>query len=145
MQLLDLTPGHEAVIPAYESHGAYALPLGEGRGEGHIHCIRIEPGGIIGPHEAGFGQLFLGGGGQWLGQRRRWSASATGRRAGGVYRPRRGSCQGQRHRLDGHYGATDGLGGGTDRARRLTRKCSRQAGPSRAPPGRRSPMAISGT
>jgi quercetin dioxygenase-like cupin family protein len=59
MQLLDLTPGHEAVIPAYESHGAYALPLGEGRGEGHIHCIRIEPGGIIGPHEAGFGQLFL--------------------------------------------------------------------------------------
>ena len=23
MQLLDFTPGHEAVIPAYESHGAY--------------------------------------------------------------------------------------------------------------------------
>ena len=59
MQLLDFTPGHEVPISAYESHGAYALPLGEGRGEGHVYCVRIEPGGAIGPHEAGFGQLFL--------------------------------------------------------------------------------------
>jgi quercetin dioxygenase-like cupin family protein len=59
MHLLDFTPGREALISVYESHGAYALPLGEGRGEGHIYCIRIEPGGVIGPHEAAFGQLFL--------------------------------------------------------------------------------------
>jgi quercetin dioxygenase-like cupin family protein len=59
MQLLDFTPGHEAPISVYESERAYALPLGEGRGEGHVYCIRIEPGGFIGPHEAGFGQLFL--------------------------------------------------------------------------------------
>ena len=37
----------------------YALPLGEGRGEAHVYCVRIEPGGAIGPHEAGYGQLFL--------------------------------------------------------------------------------------
>jgi quercetin dioxygenase-like cupin family protein len=59
MQLFDFTPRHDGLISAYGSHGAYALPLGEGRGEGHIYCIRIEPGGVIGPHEAGFGQLFL--------------------------------------------------------------------------------------
>ena len=59
MHLLDFTPGHEALITAYDSRGAYALPLGEGRGEGHVYCIRIEPGGAIGPHEASFGQLFL--------------------------------------------------------------------------------------
>ena len=59
MQLLDLSPGAETPISDYESHGAYALQLGEGRGEGHIYCIRIEPGGAIGPHEAAFGQLFL--------------------------------------------------------------------------------------
>lgn len=59
MHLLDFAPGHDTLISVYESHGAYALALGEGRGEGHIYCIRIEPGGAIGPHEASFGQLFL--------------------------------------------------------------------------------------
>src|SRR5262245_14810190 len=59
MQLLDFTPGHEVPISAYGSHGAHALSLGEGRGEGHVYCIRIDPGGAIGPHEAAFGQLFL--------------------------------------------------------------------------------------
>jgi quercetin dioxygenase-like cupin family protein len=59
MRLLDFTPGHETPITVYESRGAYALPLGEGRGEGHVYCIRIEAGGAIGPHEATFGQLFL--------------------------------------------------------------------------------------
>ena len=59
MLLLDFTPGREGLIADYESHGAYARPLAQGRGEGHVYCIRIEPGGSIGPHEAGFGQLFL--------------------------------------------------------------------------------------
>lgn len=59
MHLLDFTPGHEAPISVYESHGAYALALGEGRGEGYVYCIRIEAGGAIGPHEAAYGQLFL--------------------------------------------------------------------------------------
>jgi quercetin dioxygenase-like cupin family protein len=59
MHLLDFSPGRGTPISVYESHGATALPLGEGRGEGHVYCIRIDPGGVIGPHEAGFGQLFL--------------------------------------------------------------------------------------
>ena len=59
MQLIDFTAGHDTPISVYDSHGAYALPLGEGRGESHAYCIRIDPGGAIGPHEAGFGQLFL--------------------------------------------------------------------------------------
>lgn len=59
MQLLDFTGGHDTLISTYESQGAYALPLGDGRGEGHVYRIRIEPGGAIGLHEAAFGQLFL--------------------------------------------------------------------------------------
>jgi quercetin dioxygenase-like cupin family protein len=59
MKLFDFSPGQDAMISDYGSHGAYALQLGEGRGEGHIYCIRIEPGGVVGPHEAGYGQLFL--------------------------------------------------------------------------------------
>lgn len=59
MHLLDFAPGRETLISVYESHGASALPLGEGRGEGRVYCIRIDPGGAIGPHEAAFGQLFL--------------------------------------------------------------------------------------
>jgi quercetin dioxygenase-like cupin family protein len=59
MHLLDFAPGQEALVTEYDSRGAYALPLGDGRGEGHVYCIRIEPGGAIGRHEATFGQLFL--------------------------------------------------------------------------------------
>jgi quercetin dioxygenase-like cupin family protein len=59
MHLLDFTPGHGAPISVFDSHGSVAQPLGEGRGEGHVYCVRIEPGGEIGSHEAGFGQLFL--------------------------------------------------------------------------------------
>ena len=55
MKLFGFSPGQDAMISDYGSHGAYALQLGEGRGEGHIYCIRIEPGGTIGPHEAGYG------------------------------------------------------------------------------------------
>jgi quercetin dioxygenase-like cupin family protein len=59
MHLLDFTPGHGTPITVYDSHGAFAIPLGEGRGEGHVYCVRIEAGGSIGAHEAGFSQLFL--------------------------------------------------------------------------------------
>ena len=59
MHLLDFTPGRGTPITVYDSHGAFALPLGEGQGEGHVYCVRIEPGGAIGAHEAASGQLFL--------------------------------------------------------------------------------------
>jgi len=67
MHLLDFTPGHGTPITVYDSHGAFAVPLGEGRGEGHVYCVRIEAGGSIGAHEAGFSQLFLVvGGSGWV-------------------------------------------------------------------------------
>lgn len=59
MHVLSFTSTHDAPISDYESHGAYALPLANGQGEGHVYSIRIEAGGAIGPHQAGFGQLFL--------------------------------------------------------------------------------------
>lgn len=38
---------------------ASSLELAEGEGEAHAYVIYLQPGGEIGPHEAGFGQLFL--------------------------------------------------------------------------------------
>jgi quercetin dioxygenase-like cupin family protein len=58
MQLVEFAAGHEP-ITLYQSQGAFALPLADGRGEGHVYCVRFAPGGAIGPHEATFGQLFL--------------------------------------------------------------------------------------
>ena len=58
MQVIEFGAGHEP-ISLYQSHGASALPLADGRGDGHVYCIRFAPGGAIGPHEANFGQLFL--------------------------------------------------------------------------------------
>src|SRR5215831_6869474 len=36
-----------------------ALEVAEGSGEAHAYVLYFEPGGEIGPHEAGFGQLFF--------------------------------------------------------------------------------------
>ena len=33
--------------------------IADGTGEAHVYCIVFGAGGRIGPHEAGFGQLFL--------------------------------------------------------------------------------------
>jgi quercetin dioxygenase-like cupin family protein len=35
------------------------VPIADGVGEAHVYWIAFEPGGVIGPHEAGFGQLFV--------------------------------------------------------------------------------------
>jgi hypothetical protein len=59
MQLLSFGPKDGTPITTYHSHRALAVPLGSGRGEGHIYCIYLGPGGEIGPHESGFAQLFL--------------------------------------------------------------------------------------
>lgn len=48
--------------------------MADGRGEAHVYRLRFDPGGAIGPHTAGFGQLFLvieGSG---------WAAGADGNR-----------------------------------------------------------------
>ena len=59
MHLLSFGPEQGTPISAYHSQRASAVPLGSGQGEGQVYCIYLGPGGEIGPHEAGFAQLFL--------------------------------------------------------------------------------------
>ena len=51
----------------YDVKLASSIKLAEGEGEAHAYVIYFEPGGIIGPHEAGFGQiLFTVAGSGWV-------------------------------------------------------------------------------
>lgn len=43
----------------YEVTRASSIKLAEGAGEAHAYVIYFEPGGAIGPHAAGFGQILL--------------------------------------------------------------------------------------
>ena len=43
----------------YEVNLTSSIKLAEGEGEVHAYVLYFEPGGVIGPHEAGFGQLFF--------------------------------------------------------------------------------------
>jgi quercetin dioxygenase-like cupin family protein len=56
---LDLRRVATAPIRNYDSVRAASARLADGAGEAHVHLVRFEPGGAIGRHEAGFGQLFL--------------------------------------------------------------------------------------
>lgn len=46
-------------LERFASTGASSVELAHGRGEAHAYAIHFEPGGSIGPHPAGFDQLFL--------------------------------------------------------------------------------------
>jgi quercetin dioxygenase-like cupin family protein len=61
MKILPLNPATtEPIGPRpYEVTLARSAELAAGEGEAHAYVVRFEPGGIIGPHEAGFGQLFV--------------------------------------------------------------------------------------
>lgn len=48
-----------APVVEFDSRDALAAELANGSGEAHIHVVEIGAGGEIGPHVAGFGQLFL--------------------------------------------------------------------------------------
>ena len=51
----------------YDVKLASSVKLAEGGGEAHAYVIYFEPGGVIGPHEAGFGQiLFAVAGSGWV-------------------------------------------------------------------------------
>jgi quercetin dioxygenase-like cupin family protein len=43
----------------YEVKHASSIKLAEGDGEAHAYVLYFEPGGEIGPHEAGLGQLLV--------------------------------------------------------------------------------------
>lgn len=48
-----------APVVDFQSRDSHAAELATGSGEAHIHVVHIAAGGEIGPHVAGFGQLFL--------------------------------------------------------------------------------------
>jgi quercetin dioxygenase-like cupin family protein len=54
-------------ITEYESKLAAAAAVADGAGEAHVYVVYFEPGGEIGPHAAGFGQLFFAAAGSgWV-------------------------------------------------------------------------------
>ncbi len=59
MEVLETGRDAAARIERFESHGAWSTPLGAGTGESHVYAIHFDAPGEIGPHEAGFDQLFL--------------------------------------------------------------------------------------
>jgi quercetin dioxygenase-like cupin family protein len=61
MTLRILEFGRDRAVPieVYASRAAASVPLGSGRGEARVYALHFEPGGSIGRHRAGFGQLFV--------------------------------------------------------------------------------------
>jgi len=76
MEILPLDAGLAEPIGArpYEVRHAASLEVAHGEGEAHAYVIQFEPGGEIGPHEAGFAQIFLAVEGSG------WAAGADGAR-----------------------------------------------------------------
>ena len=67
MELLRLEAAMAAPITEYESKFARSVELAAGEGEAHAYAIFFEPGGEIGPLEAGFGQIFFAASGNgWV-------------------------------------------------------------------------------
>jgi quercetin dioxygenase-like cupin family protein len=59
MHVIDFNPERSTPITEYDSRGASTQPLASGAGEAHVYAVHVAAGGEIGPHPAGFGQLFL--------------------------------------------------------------------------------------
>jgi quercetin dioxygenase-like cupin family protein len=59
MMTLSFSERQAEPIDLFESVRASCVRLGDGQGEAHVYCVRFDPGGMIGAHPAGFGQLFL--------------------------------------------------------------------------------------
>jgi quercetin dioxygenase-like cupin family protein len=76
MEILRLQAGmSEPIGPRpYSVSLISSIDVAEGAGEAHAYVLYFEPGGEIGPHEAGYGQLFYAASGNG------WVAGADGRR-----------------------------------------------------------------
>ena len=76
MRVIQFSREQSRPIELFDSASASSVHLGDGSGEAHVYCLYFGPGGEIGEHRAGFGQLLLvidGAG---------WAAGAGGRRVG---------------------------------------------------------------
>jgi quercetin dioxygenase-like cupin family protein len=74
MKIIDFSQQYARPIEAFGSVAAYSVHIADGSGEAHAYSVYFEPGGMIGEHEAGFGQLFLVVGGKG------WAAGGDGHR-----------------------------------------------------------------
>lgn len=72
MIILDFATRELRSILEFQSAGAASAELAAGAGDAHVHLVEIAAGGEIGPHVAGFGQLFVCIAGEG------WAASADG-------------------------------------------------------------------
>ena len=59
IRLVDFTAQSARTIEQFASTGASSVTLAHGNGESHAYAVHFAPGGTIGPHPAGFDQLFL--------------------------------------------------------------------------------------
>ena len=59
MHVIDFTPERASPITEFGSRLASAQLLGSGDGAARVYAVHVAAGGEIGPHPAGFGQLFL--------------------------------------------------------------------------------------
>lgn len=75
MRVIDFSKREAQPIELFNSIGASSVRLGDGKGEAHVYCIFLTPGGEIGRHRAGFGQLFL------VVEGSAWAEGEDGRRA----------------------------------------------------------------
>jgi quercetin dioxygenase-like cupin family protein len=59
IRLIDFSAETARPIELFSSSSASSTELAHGSGESHAYAIHFAPGGLIGPHPAGFDQLFL--------------------------------------------------------------------------------------
>ena len=59
MRLLPTASAPWEHIDRYSSRRATTTRLADGSGEAHAHMVRIDAGGLIDRHDAGFGQLWI--------------------------------------------------------------------------------------
>ena len=74
MRIIEFSPDCATPIELFNSISASSVCLGDGAGEAHVYCLYFGPNSQIGPHQAGFGQLFLVVAGTG------WAAGADGQR-----------------------------------------------------------------
>jgi len=59
IRLIDLSSTRAKAITQFDSRGATSIELAHGHGASHAYLVQLAPGGAIGPHPAGFDQVFM--------------------------------------------------------------------------------------
>jgi quercetin dioxygenase-like cupin family protein len=59
MRVVEFSRSCAQPIELFGSISASSVRLADGKGEAHVYCVYVGPGGSIGEHPTGFGQLFL--------------------------------------------------------------------------------------